>query len=44
MSQGNEIRPASPVNVVGRVAGDLAVFKQVAAGTKVRVERQDRGT
>jgi hypothetical protein len=44
MSQGNEIRPASPVTVVGRVAGDPSVFKKVAAGTMVRLERQDRGT
>ena len=44
MSQGNEIRPASPVTVVGRVVGDSTVFKQVAAGSMVRLERQDRGT
>ena len=44
MSQGNEIRPASAVNVVGRVAGDATVFKKVSAGTTVRLERQDRGT
>ena len=44
MSQGHEIRPASPVQVVGRVAGDATVFKQVAAGTTIRLERQDRGT
>jgi hypothetical protein len=43
MSQGNEIRPASPVTVVGRVAGDAAVFRTVAAGAKVTLERQDRG-
>ena len=44
MSRGDEIRPASPVTVVGRVAGDATVFKKVAAGTTVRLERQDRGT
>ena len=44
MSQGNEIRPASPVTVVGRVVGDPTVFKKVAAGAMVRLERQDRGT
>ena len=37
-SRGDEVRPASPVNVVGRVEGDARVFKQVAAGTKVRLE------
>jgi uncharacterized protein len=38
-SRGNEIRPASPVNVFGRVVGDPAVFKKVRSGTPVRVER-----
>jgi hypothetical protein len=37
-SRGDEVRPASPVNVVGRVEGDARVFKQVASGTKVRLE------
>jgi hypothetical protein len=38
MSRGNEIRPASPVNVVGRVVGDARVFGKVRAGTRVRIE------
>jgi hypothetical protein len=38
-SRGDEIRPASPVNVFGRVLGDPTVFKSVRSGTKVRVER-----
>jgi uncharacterized protein len=38
-SHGNEIRPASPVNVFGKVVGDPAVFKKVRSGTTVRVER-----
>jgi hypothetical protein len=38
-SRGNEIRPASPVNLFGKVAGDATVFKKVRAGTQVRVER-----
>ncbi len=38
-SEGDEIRPASPVNVVGRVAGDPTVFRKVRAGTRVRIER-----
>ncbi|MBI1846570.1 MAG: hypothetical protein HYR86_06330 [Candidatus Rokubacteria bacterium] len=37
-SHGQEIRPASPVNVVGRVDGDATVFKPVRAGTPVRIE------
>jgi len=39
-SRGDEVRPASPVNVVGRVEGDAKVFKRVASGTKVRLERE----
>ena len=38
-SRGDEIRPASPVNVFGRVVGDATLFKKVRAGTVVRVER-----
>jgi hypothetical protein len=39
-SRGDEIRPASPVNVVGRVAGDPRVFASVRAGARVTIERQ----
>jgi hypothetical protein len=39
-SRGDEVRPASPVNVVGRVEGDATVFKKVASGTRVRLERE----
>ena len=38
-SRGSEIRPASPVNVFGKVYGDPTVFKKVPSGTQVRVER-----
>ena len=38
-SRGDEIRPASAVNVFGRVVGDPTVFKSVRSGTTVRVER-----
>jgi uncharacterized protein len=38
-SQGDDIRPASPVNVFGRVTGDARVFKAVRAGTRVVIER-----
>ncbi len=41
-SQGNEIRPASPVTVFGKVIGDLKVLKQVASGTKISVESKSR--
>ena len=36
-SQGEEIRPASPVSVFGRVTSDISVFKQVASGTEVTI-------
>ena len=39
MSRGDEIRPASPVNVIGRLLGDPTVFKRVSSGTAVRIER-----
>jgi hypothetical protein len=38
-SHGSEIRPASPVNVFGRIDGDAAVFKAVRGSSKVKVER-----
>ena len=38
-SSGDEIRPASAVNVVGRVQGDPKVFTQVADGAKVVIAR-----
>jgi hypothetical protein len=38
MSQGDEIRPASAVNVVGRVTGDPRVFKRVRSGARVTIE------
>ncbi|HEY3083460.1 MAG TPA: cyclophilin-like fold protein [Chloroflexota bacterium] len=38
-SRGEEIRPASPVNVVGKVEGDPTVFKRVPSGTRVVLER-----
>jgi uncharacterized protein len=40
MSRGNEIRPASAVNVVGKVLGDPTVFRKVRAGTRVKLERR----
>ena len=38
-SRGAEIRPASPVNVFGRVDGDPTVFKAVRGGSRVTIER-----
>lgn len=37
-SKGNEIRAASPVNVIGKVIGDVKLLKRVRAGTKIIIE------
>ena len=37
MSRGDEIRPASAVNIIGRVNGEATVFKSVSAGTRIRI-------
>jgi hypothetical protein len=39
MSTADEIRPASPVMVVGSMEGDLEALKSVGAGETVTVER-----
>ena len=39
MSRGDEIRPASPVTVIGRMHGDVTVLKRVPAGAPVLIER-----
>jgi hypothetical protein len=41
VSQGDEIRPASPVTVFGKVIGDARVFKKVTAGTKITVRNRE---
>lgn len=38
-SRGDEIRPASPVNVWGKIVGDPKVFKRAPGGAKLTVER-----
>ena len=38
-SQGDEIRPASPVNIFGKIIGDLKAFKKVRSGAKIIVEK-----
>lgn len=38
VSRGTEIRPASPVNVVGKLTGEPKAFKQVKDGTVVKIE------
>ena len=39
-SRGDEIRPASPVNVFGKVVGDPTVLQKVRTGVSVRVEAE----
>jgi len=43
VSQGNEIRPASPVTVFGKVIGDATTFKKIAEGTKITIRRKNNG-
>jgi hypothetical protein len=38
-SRGDEIRPASAVNVIGKVRGDPTVFRQVPSGARVEIAR-----
>ncbi|MFC1993086.1 cyclophilin-like fold protein [Chloroflexota bacterium] len=40
MSRGQEIRPASPVNVFGKIIGDTEVLRQVASGTDIVIEKE----
>ena len=41
-SQGDEIRPASSVNVFGKIIGDSKVFKKVSSGTKITIEKDEQ--
>ena len=38
-SQGDEIRPASPVNIFGKIIGNPKVFKKVNSGVKIIIEK-----
>jgi hypothetical protein len=38
-SEGEEIRPASPVNIFGKIIGDPKVFKKVRSGAKIIIEK-----
>jgi uncharacterized protein len=40
-SQGDEVRAASAVNVIGKISGEAKVFKKVPSGAKVRIERAE---
>lgn len=41
VSQGDEIRPASPVTVFGKIHGDATIFKKVAAGMEITIRREN---
>jgi len=43
ISQGDEIRPASPVTVFAKVIGDSTIFKKAAAGMEITVRRENNG-
>jgi hypothetical protein len=38
ISRSGEIRPASPVNVIGKVLDDLQILKEISAGDEIAVE------
>ena len=41
VSRGNEIRPASPVNVFGKIIGDPKAFKKINSGAKIIIEKSE---
>ena len=41
-SNGDEIRPASAVTVIGKVQGDVALLRQVPSGTRIVIERAEQ--
>ena len=40
MSRGDEIRPASAVNVIGAIDGDPTLLAAIPSGAEIAVERQ----
>ena len=44
LSRGQEIRPYSPVNVIGRIEGEPKVLKSVKEGETIVVEQVPAGT
>ena len=38
-SIGDEIRPASPVNVVGNILGDSTIFRKVKDGDEILIDK-----
>lgn len=40
-SSEGEIRPASPVNILGNIVGELDTLKKVSSGESVKISRKD---
>ncbi len=40
-SSEGEIRPASPVNILGNIVGELSALKKVSSGENVKLSRKD---
>jgi uncharacterized protein len=40
-SQGNEIRAASAVNIIGKIDGDALVFKKIKNGATIALSQRD---
>jgi hypothetical protein len=38
-TRGDEIRPVGPVSLIGKVKGDLRVFKKISPGSSITIER-----
>ena len=41
ISKDGQIKPASAVNVFGKIIGDATVFKQVTSGTTILIEQEN---
>jgi hypothetical protein len=39
ISRGDEIRPASPVNIIGKIEGDLKTLRKVKDGEEITIRR-----
>jgi len=42
ISRGDEIRPASPVNIIGKVEGDLKLLRKVKDGEEIIIRQAVR--
>ena len=41
MSMGDEIKPASAVNIIGKVSEDAGVFRSVSDGQQIKLSRSE---